>query len=283
MAGKLYIIATPIGNLEDISIRATRILQEVDLVFCEDTRVSIKLLSHFGISKTLLSCHDHNEAARAGELAKFASESKSIALISDAGTPLVSDPGHKIVQRAIELGMEIIGIPGASAPLAALVGSGLPCRRFSFEGFLPDKAGDRRNLLEKIKSDERTLIFFVALVDMKRVLAEILEIMGNRRACICRELTKKFEEYIRGNVQDLLAVLDKRELKGEAVLVLAGNENTAVKANEEELRKKLSILLSSGAKLKEASGILARECGWQASDVYALGLDLLKRQEDQDQ
>lgn len=274
MAGKLYIVGTPIGNLEDISPRAKRCLNEVDVVFAEDTRVSIKLMSHLGISKTLISCHDFNEERRAEELEKFASKGQSVALISDAGMPLISDPGYKFVQKALSLGMEIIGIPGASSVLLALVGSGLPCERFAFEGFLPEKAGERKKRLEHIKDDDRTLIFFLPIKDIPKVLSEILEIMGNRQACVCRELTKLHEEYIRASVQDILEIAKQRELKGECVFVLAGSSRVAVQLSEADLLEKLQVLLDSGARLKDAASLLARESGWSSSEIYKLGLKL---------
>ncbi|MBX9685451.1 MAG: 16S rRNA (cytidine(1402)-2'-O)-methyltransferase [Candidatus Obscuribacterales bacterium] len=274
MAGKLYIVGTPIGNLEDISQRMKNILNEVDVVFAEDTRVSIKLLSHIGVSKTLISCHDYNEAARSNELKRYAESGRSVALISDAGMPLVSDPGYKFVQEALRLEMEVIGIPGPSSVLLALVGSGLPCERFAFEGFLADKAGERKERLQKLKDDDRTLIFFVSIHDLEKTLKDINEIMGNRAACICRELTKLHEEYIRKPVLDLLEILKERQLKGECVLVIEGARQASELMSEAELSKRLSELLASGARLKDASAVLAKESGWNASDVYKLGLKL---------
>ena len=279
MAGKLYIVGTPIGNLEDISSRVKRILNEVNLVFAEDTRVSIKLLSHIGVSKTLISCHDFNEEKRALELEKYAADGQSVALISDAGMPLISDPGHKFVQKALALGMEIICIPGPSSILLALIGSGLPCERFAFEGFLPEKAGERKKRLEHLKNDDRTLVFFLPITDLARVLPEINEIMGNRQACLCRELTKKYEEYIRGSVLDILKVSQERELKGESVFVLAGSSSQARQFSEEELLTRMQELLKSGARLKDASSLLAKESGWTSSDIYKLGLKIKEQEE----
>lgn len=274
MAGKLYIVATPIGNLEDISKRVERTLREVDLIFAEDTRVSIKLLSHLGISKTLISCHDHNESGRAQELKRINEEGKSIALISDAGTPLVSDPGYKIAMQAIELGMQIVPIPGPSSVLLALLGSGLPAERFAFEGFLPDKGGERRKRLELLKTDDRTLIFFVPVTDISKILAEINDVMGNRRACICRELSKMYEEFIRGKVSDLLGLLQERSLKGECVLVLEGSSREELLMSEDQVLQRLEALLAAGARLKDAAGLIAKESGWASSDIYKLGLKL---------
>ncbi len=276
MAGKLYIVGTPIGNLEDISDRAKRTLKEVDAVFAEDTRVSIKLLSHLGLSKTLISCHDFNEEKRLQELSKFASQNSSVALISDAGTPLISDPGYKFVRKAIELGMEILCIPGPTALIQALIGSGLPARRFSFEGFLPDKITERKDRLFELKNDERTLLFYVSVNDLKKVLEELIEIFGEREACLCRELTKLHEEYIRAGLKELLSISQLRELKGELVLVVAGNPQDKIELSEQELCLKLQVLLESGARLKDAAGILAKESGWNSSDIYKLGLKIKK-------
>jgi 16S rRNA (cytidine1402-2'-O)-methyltransferase len=274
VAGKLYIVGTPIGNLEDISARAARTLKEVDLIFAEDTRVSVKLLSHLGISKTLVSCHDANESVRADELAKHASAGASLALISDAGMPLISDPGYKLVRRAIELGMEIICIPGPCSLTASLAGSGLPCERFSFEGFLPEKTGERRRRLEKLRDDDRTLVFFLPLQDLEKILGEINEVMGNRQAALCREITKLHEEYIRASVRDILEIARQRVLKGECVLVLAGASSQSRPASESEICDRLQQLLDAGARLKDAAGLMARETGWSSSDIYKLGLKL---------
>lgn len=274
MAGKLYIVGTPIGNLQDISNRVVSTLQEVDLIFAEDTRVSIKLLSHLNISKTIVSCHDFNELQRSNELSEYAGRGSSIALISDAGIPLISDPGYKLVRQAIKLGMEIICIPGPSSVLVALVGSGLPCERFAFEGFLPDKQGERRGRLEKLKNEERTLVFFLPVKDVERVLVEINEIMGNRQAALCRELTKLHEEYIRGGIEDILEIARRRELKGECVLVLSGAPSDASAFSEPELISRLQSLLSAGARLKDAASLLSRESGWASSDIYKIGLKM---------
>lgn len=281
MAGKLYIVATPIGNLEDISPRVIRILNEVDAIFAEDTRVSIKLLSHIGVSKTLISCHDFNEEARLKEIEKWTNDASSIALISDAGTPLISDPGYKFARRAIELGMQVIAIPGASAPLMALVGSGLPSERFSFEGFLPEKTGTRKARLEKIADDDRTLLFFLPIKDIGKILPEMIETFGDRQACLARELSKKFEEYIRGSLSDILLISKERELKGEAVLVVDGVSSTKQKMSESDLRARLLELQNAGARLKESAALLAKESGWQSSEIYRLGLEL-KQKEDEE-
>lgn len=280
MAGKLYIVATPIGNLEDISPRVSRTLNEVEAIFAEDTRVSIKLVSHLGISKTLISCHDFNEEARLNELERWASHGASIALISDAGTPLISDPGYKFARKAIELGMQVIPIPGPSAPIMALIGSGLPCERFAFEGFLPEKQGTRKERLEKISGDDRTLLFFLPINDIAKVLPEMISIFGDRPACLARELSKKFEEYIRGSLSDILRESKSRELKGECVLVVNGASADRLLLGESDLKIRLKEMLAAGGRLKDACGILAKESGWASSEIYKLGLSLQEEEVD---
>ena len=268
-------VATPIGNLSDISVRVKQSLTDAQLILAEDTRVSIKLLNHLGLKRTMISCHDFNEAKRFSVLEEAHQKGENVALISDAGTPLVSDPGYLIVQKAIEIGMQIVPIPGPSAALAALVGSGLPSDRFSFEGFLPEKKGDRDKRLAPLRTDERTLIFFVAPNNLKGMLKEILAVLGDRPACLARELTKVHEEFWRGDVSDLLRRAETSEIRGEFVLVVAGAQaGAAHKASEEEAKSRLQNLIGGGARLKDAASVLARETGWTSSELYKLGLTL---------
>lgn len=275
MSGTLFIVSTPIGNLSDISPRVKQALSDSTLILAEDTRVSIKLLHHLGLKTPMLSCHEFNESKRLDVLNEHADADHSIALMSDAGTPLVSDPGFQIVRKAIELGMRVVPIPGPSAALAALVGSGLPSDRFAFEGFLPDKAGDRQKRLAQVAADERTLIFFVAPNNLPNVLGDFISAFGERPACLARELTKLHEEFIRGTLSQLLAHVKTEPIRGEYVLVVGGaTKEVAGKASEEEVLEKLAGLLERGAKLKEAAGLLAKETGWPSSEVYKLGLKL---------
>lgn len=281
MSGSLYIIGTPIGNLQDISSRVIDSLSKVDLVLAEDTRVSVKLLSHLGLSKKLISCHDHNEGQRFSYLEEAAAKNLSVALISDAGMPLVSDPGYKILQKALELEMNVIPIPGPSAVLAALVGSGLPTDRFSFEGFLPDKKGDRLERLHKIKNDDRTLIFFVAISNLNKVIPEMFLVFGERRACLARELTKIHEEYIRATLSALQKLLGERSLKGECVLVVEGNNlHGPMQMAEAEVLVRLKEMIDCGARMKDACSVLAKESAWSAGDIYKLGLKLIRESDD---
>ena len=222
--GNLYIVATPIGNLGDISSRAIEILKSVELIAAEDTRNSGRLLAHLSIETRQTSYHDFNEKEKAPELVKMLLSGSSIALISDAGTPLLSDPGYRLVKLAREAGIDIIPIPGPSSILAALVVSGFPTDRFSFEGYLPRTTGKLKNRLEELKNDPRTMIFFETQFRILKSLPAMLEIFGDRDILIARELTKKFEEKIRGRISEIISALKDRNLKGELVIVVPGTD-----------------------------------------------------------
>jgi 16S rRNA (cytidine1402-2'-O)-methyltransferase len=217
----LYIVSTPIGNLDDISRRAVRILGEVDLIAAEDTRTTLVLLSHLGIRKPLISYYSRNETRRAPELMERIRRGASLALVTDAGTPGISDPAYALIRAAVREAVAVIPVPGASAVLAALVASGLPADRFIFEGFLPLKKG-RRTRWEKLKDEERTIVLYESPLRVVRALEELLEIMGDRRVAVARELTKKFEEVHRGRASEILERLRDRPPRGEVVLVIAG-------------------------------------------------------------
>lgn len=272
MPGTLYIVSTPIGNLGDLSARARDTLARCSLILAEDTRVTSGLLEHLRLEKKLLSCHDHNERGRSEELKGWADEDLEIALVADAGTPLVSDPGYRLVETAIACGMQIVPIPGASSILAALVASGLPSERFSFEGFLPDKKGDRRQRLSKLSLLDQTLIFFVPIPDLPAVMADMQELFGNRRACIARELTKRYEEFMRGSLSELSVIAKSRQLKGEVVLVVEGR-TTEARMDEQTLRARVKELLAAGGRLRDISSILAVESKWPSSQIYKIGLE----------
>src|ERR671922_2500619 len=214
---KLYVVATPIGNLEDITLRALRVLKEVDLIACEDTRQTQKLLNHYGIEKRTVSYHEHNEMTRAAELIVDVERGASIALLSDAGMPGISDPGFRLITLAVRHHVPVVPIPGASAFLAALVASGLPADSFRFSGFLPAKRGQRRQLLESIKDSPRTQVFYEAPHRAKEALADVVEILGNdRHVVVAREVTKFHEEFLRGRANEVLQALNARgEIKGE--------------------------------------------------------------------
>ena len=222
--GTLYIVSTPIGNLEDITFRAVKTLTSVDLIAAEDTRKTKILLDHYNISKPMLSYFDHNEKFRASQLIEKLLAGQSVALVSGAGTPGISDPAYRIVRESIDHGIAVVPIPGASALLAALVVSGLPMNSFAFEGFLPLKKG-RRTKLEFLKSEKRTIILYESPHRILKTLHEVLEHLGDREIVIAREVSKKFEEFIRGNTSEVLSKLASTTPRGEFVLLIQGNPN----------------------------------------------------------
>ena len=224
----LYLVGTPIGNLEDITLRAVRVLKDVDVIACEDTRQTQKLLNHYGISTRMVSYHEHNEMTRAAELVKDLQEGTSVALVTDAGTPGISDPGFRLISLAIRHHVAVVPIPGASAFLAALVASGLPTDSFRFSGFLPAKRGERRAALETIKTSPRTQVFYEAPHRIVEALADVVEVLGNdRHVVIAREVTKLHEEFLRGRAGEVLENLKSREaVKGEITLLIGKAEES---------------------------------------------------------
>jgi 16S rRNA (cytidine1402-2'-O)-methyltransferase len=222
MAGMLYVVATPIGNLEDITVRALRVLQEVDLIATEDTRRTRILLQHYQIDKPLTSLSDHNEVHKAPTLIRRLQDGNSIALVSEAGTPLISDPGYRLVQLAIAQAIPVIPVPGPSAAVAAIAVAGLPTDRFAFEGFLPKKLGKRRKRLEGLRGEPRTLIFYESPRRVYDVLGDMQALWGDRRVVVARELTKKFEEILRGRITEVRAQLEERPPQGEVTVVVEG-------------------------------------------------------------
>lgn len=273
LSASLYIISTPVGNLGDLSKRAAEALQSADLILAEDTRVTEKILRHLGLHKRLVSCHDYNERSRLALLDEVCQAGLTVALVSDAGTPLVSDPGFQILRKAIDLGLAVIPIPGPSAFLIALVGSGLSCDRFTFEGFLPGRKGERLKRLAALSSEERTMVFYLAPHDAATLLAEMSAVFGNRAACLARELTKLYEEFVRGDLTSILSRVKAERLRGECVLVVAGAAPEK-KSAETEVRDDLHQLLAGGARLKEAAAVVAKRHGWASAAVYRLGLSM---------
>ena len=221
-AGTLFLVPTPIGNLGDITARALEILEKAELVACEDTRVSGRLLAHFGLKKKLISYHDFNEQQRLPKLLKVLHNGGHIAVITDAGAPGVSDPAYRIVRAAVNHGITVSPLPGPNALIPALTGSGLPPDRFFFEGFLPPKSGSRKNRLTKLLDLEHTLLFYESPHRIEKTVGDCLEVLGDRPACIAREISKIYEEYIRGSLSELLETTRQRKLKGEIVLIIAG-------------------------------------------------------------
>jgi 16S rRNA (cytidine1402-2'-O)-methyltransferase len=275
--GCLYLVGTPIGNLEDITLRALRILKEADQIACEDTRHTQKLLTHYDIHKPLISYHEHNESTRAPELLEALEQGVRIALVSDAGMPLVSDPGHRLVTLCLQHQIPVIPIPGPSALLASLSASGLPSEEFLFVGFLPARSGERRRALERLRIEDRTIILYEAPHRLADCLADAREVLGNRSACIAREVTKLHEEFRRGKLSELAASLEERPARGEITLLI-GPEAPAdarTQANStQSLADRVEELIRQ-AKLdrKEALKLAAKERGLTRHDAYAQIVD----------
>lgn len=260
-------VATPIGNMEDITLRALRILREVDQIACEDTRQTRKLLDRHGISKPLVSYHEHNEQARAEELVRDLEAGKNIALVSDAGTPLIADPGYRLVARAQEHGITVCPIPGASALISALSASGLPTDSFFFGGFLPAKKSQRTKTLEDIKAYPATLVFYEAPHRILETLGDIAEVLGPRRVMLGRELTKIHEEFLLGEASELRDALAKRpSMKGEITLMIAKSDAPA--SDLTPIETAFDKLLEAGVPRMEAMKTVARERGLSKREVY---------------
>lgn len=277
----LYIVATPIGNLSDISLRALDILKLVDVIACEDTRVSGGLLSHYGIKKPLISYNDHNADERRPEILAEIESGKRVALISDAGTPLVSDPGYKLVRGALAKDIYVTAIPGASSVLAALCLSGLPSDSFFFGGFLPSKAEALRKYIASLASVPATLIFFESARRLEESLAILNEALGGRQAAIVRELTKLYEESRRGKLPELLQYIqDNGAPKGEVVLVIAPPGEVEV-MEKQQFEHNLELLLKSHS-VKEAASIIAEQTGYPRKEIYAIALKIQQKSQDEE-
>lgn len=268
----LYLVATPIGNLEDVTLRALRILREVDQIACEDTRHTLKLLGHYNIQKPLISYHEHNELTRAPELVVAMEQGAQVALVSDAGVPLVSDPGYRLVTLCLRHHIPVIPIPGPSALLAALSASGLPNEEFLFAGFLPARSGERRRALERLRIEDRTIIFYEAPHRIEETLADAHEILGDRPACIAREVTKIHEEFRRGSLSALAASQAEKPARGEITLLIGPvppNESAAHRDTSQSLADRVEELIRQ-AKLdrKEALKLAAKERGITKRAAY---------------
>jgi 16S rRNA (cytidine1402-2'-O)-methyltransferase len=269
---KLYLVATPIGNLEDITLRALRILKEVDLIACEDTRQTQKLLNHYGIEKRTVSYHEHNEMTRAAELIVDVERGASIALVTDAGMPGISDPGFRLITLAIRHHVPVVPVPGATAFLAALVASGLPTDSFRFSGFLPPKRGKRREVLENIMGSPRTQVFYEAPHRLLETMEDIVQVLGlNRQVVIAREVTKLHEEFLRGRAGELLERLRERgEIKGEITLLIGKSEDSIQSAAAKVgVRSRLKQIMSDEqVDEKAALKKVAKELGVSKSEAY---------------
>jgi 16S rRNA (cytidine1402-2'-O)-methyltransferase len=271
MAGTLYLVATPIGNLQDITFRAVETLKSVGVIACEDTRHTKKLLTHFGISNKLVSYHEHNELERAEELVETLREGISVAIVSDAGTPGISDPSFRLVGRAIETGIDVVPIPGAVAFVNAVAASGLATDSIFFGGFLPSKKGERRRRLEETASIPATLIFYESPRRITAALADALEVLGDRPAVVAREITKLHEEFARGRLSELHKKFSSTTVKGEIVLLIERADTTAPKApGSESLTQRLEQLESEGLERKAALKKVAKEFGMSKSEAYRI-------------
>ena len=282
MPGTLFIVATPIGNLEDITQRALRVLRDADLIACEDTRHTQKLLNHFAISTHTISYHEHNEQERAEQLCRLLEEGKSVALVSDAGTPLISDPGFRLVNAAMARGINVVPIPGASALLAALSASGLPTDQFFFAGFLPARATARRAKLEELRAIPATLVFYEAPHRIAATLNDAADVLGNRQAVVARELTKLHEEILRGALPELAGRFAAQPAKGEMVLIIGANEARSMRAENEQsaairLPARVRELEQQGMDSKEALKSAARELGIKRAEAYRIMVAQKKR------
>ena len=269
----LYLVATPIGNLEDITLRALRVLKEVDLIACEDTRQTLKLLSHYGIQTRLVSYHEHNEMTKASELVVDLEGGAKIALVTDAGMPGISDPGFRLIALAIRHHVPVVPIPGASAFLAALVASGLPTDSFRFSGFLPAKSGQRRKLLESVKDSPRTQVFYEAPHRLLETLTDVVDLLGNdRHLVVAREVTKLHEEFLRGRAAEVLEQLKARgDVKGEITLLIAKPETQDLRPETSSVsvvQRVREIMVSEKADEKSALKRVAKERGIGKSEAY---------------
>ncbi|MBI4713057.1 MAG: 16S rRNA (cytidine(1402)-2'-O)-methyltransferase [Planctomycetes bacterium] len=222
MTGTLYLVSTPIGNLEDITLRALRILKEVDRIACEDTRITHRLLEHYHIAKPLISYFEHNKSSRSKQVIETLQGGENVALVSNAGTPLVSDPGYELVRQAIANNINVVAIPGASAVLGALAVAGLPTDRFVFEGFLPLKTSKRKKRLAALRDEKRTIVLYESPYRIHKTLEQLKPVIGNRTIALTRELTKFYEEIIRGTVDEIIEALQGKKVKGEITLVISG-------------------------------------------------------------
>ncbi|GFO70166.1 ribosomal RNA small subunit methyltransferase I [Geomonas limicola] len=272
--GTLYIVATPIGNLEDITLRALRILKEADLIAAEDTRHTRKLLTHFGISRPLTSYFDHNKEVKGSYVLDRLLNGLNVALVTDAGTPCVSDPGYQLTRDAAAAGVTVVPIPGACAAITALSASGLPSDLFTFAGFLSNRAGRRREKLESLVTLPGLIIFYEAPKRLLATLKDMLEILGDREIVLARELTKLYEEFLRGKISDVIAEAERRELKGEVAILVAPSTEEAL-PDTPQMEELLAKYLASGEySLKDAVKKVTEETGLPKSTVYAEALKM---------
>lgn len=271
MVGTLYVVATPIGNLEDITLRALRVLKEVDVIAAEDTRHTQILLNHYGIRTPLTSYHEHNEKTKARQLMSRLERGEQIALVSDAGTPAISDPGYRLAVEAIRGGIPVIPIPGASALTAVLSAGGLPTDRFVFDGFLPAKKQERRARLRALSSETGTLVIYEAPHRLTETLNDLAEILGDREIVLAREVSKVHEEFLRGRLTEVAKQIAGREIKGELTLLIGGSRGQS-EVSQEQIEKEIRKLKNDGLRVKEIAEILGEKYGYPKKEIYRLAL-----------
>jgi 16S rRNA (cytidine1402-2'-O)-methyltransferase len=271
VAGTLYIVATPIGNLEDITLRALRILKEVDLIAAEDTRHTQVLLRHYQIRTALTSYHEHNERQKAKSLVEQLVRGVNIALVADAGTPTIADPGYRIVVEAAKAGVKIVAVPGACALTAVLSASGLPTDRFVFEGFLPQRQKQRQARLQGLRDEARTMVFYEAPHRLKDSLLDMAEILGNREMVLGREVTKLHEEFVRGRAHEVIETITQDSIRGEFVIVIAGASSDA-RVSEDLLGAEIDKLKAGGMRIKEIAEVLGEKFAVAKREVYRMAL-----------
>jgi 16S rRNA (cytidine1402-2'-O)-methyltransferase len=276
MPGTLYVVATPIGNLEDITLRALRVLKEVDLIAAEDTRHTQKLLGHYDIRTPLTSYHEHNERAKAPALVARLLDGASIALVCDAGTPAIADPGYRLVVAAVAAAVRVTPVPGAAALTAALSVVALPTDRFVFEGFLAEKRRERRARLQALRDERRTLIFYEAPHRLKDTLGDLEEIFGDRTIAVAREMTKINEEVQRGRLHEISAEIAERDVRGELVIVVHGFTGESA-VPEELLRTEIRELQATGMRVKEIAELIGEKYACPKKQIYSMALELQKR------
>lgn len=274
MSGKLYLCATPIGNLEDITLRVIRVLKEADLIAAEDTRNSRKLLNHFDIHTPMTSYHEYNKFQKARLLIEKMQQGQEIALITDAGTPGISDPGEELARMAYEAGIEVTSLPGPAACITALTLSGLPSRRFSFEAFLPADKKERSRILEELQQETRTIILYEAPHRLLRTLKELKEALGNRKMTLCRELTKKHETAFHTSIEECIQSYETQEPKGECVLIVEGRSREEIEENKRKkwetmsIEEHMQLYLDQGLEKKEAMKSVAKDRGLSKREIY---------------
>lgn len=274
MAGKLYLCATPIGNLEDITYRVVRTLNEVDLIGAEDTRNSIKLLNHFDIKTPMTSYHEFNKYDKAKQLVEMMKEGKNIAIITDAGTPGISDPGEEVVRQCFEAGIQVTSLPGPAACITALTMSGQKTRRFCFEAFLPKDKKEKVAVLEELKNETRTIIIYEAPHRLAKTLKELRETLGNRQLTLCRELTKKYEEADKTTIDQAIEKYNEKEPRGEYVLVIEGKSQEEIQEENKQKWESMTIeehmeyYISQGNDKKSAMKLVAKDRGVSKRDIY---------------